>query len=112
MNIFSCNRAKGLPGLAGLKRKIKNELIDLAGELLGGGQFPCLTLGTLGLQMIDLAKRTRSDLQGLAVRDEKVARESAKHPDQIRFRAEIRDIFGKNNFCVCHSSLTKKGKKS
>ena len=37
MNILGCHRAKGFPCLAGLKRKIKDQLVDLAGELLRGG---------------------------------------------------------------------------
>ena len=37
MNILGCHRAKRFPCLAGLKSKIEDQLVDLAGELLGGG---------------------------------------------------------------------------
>jgi hypothetical protein len=56
---------ESLASLPGLQLQVQAEFVDLGGEGLGLVEFTGLTLGALGLEVVDLAEGGGSDLEAL-----------------------------------------------
>jgi hypothetical protein len=58
--------------------------------------------------LVDPLQSRGRDFDGLALRDEVIPREPDLHLDDIRFRAEMRDLFSENYFGRSHGNVRKR----